>query len=312
VSIEKERSRFVAVMLPLILGLVVGLTLRQPWRPRGPAVQDITQASPAAGVERVERREAGRQRLSLARAARRGLKLLPPAERVVWGTIWAVSILVIAVYLLTSFSQPGSRAVAPEVQSPSYDPVPTPALSVHLLETSPGDSRSAVAYALAHWADTLGSWQFSGLNVQHPGYHEGEGVPFMLRIDNTVPGTTYTFGIGYDCADGGGNRYDFLGSYDRDRGVVPALHKDGPGTSVPDAALVVPDDPGIPLDDSEDDRTFKLWGGSFASSASGPVPTSLCLAEQGEKAEKVYTVALTAQEETVYLLWSGHLASGLE
>jgi hypothetical protein len=148
--------------------------------------------------------------------------------------------------------------------------------------------------------------------VQNQAYHEGEGVPFMLRIENAVPGTTYTFGIHYDCAHPGGNGYDFLSSYDRDRGVRPALHEDGPGTSVPDAALAIPDDPSILFDDGEYDRAFKLWGGSFASSAAGPSPDSLCLAERGQKLEKMYTVALTAQTETVYLLWSGHLASDLD
>lgn len=305
----RERSRFRTAMLAVMLALIVGLILGRGQRPRGPAVQDITQASQAAGIERVETREVRRQRLSLARAARRGIQLLPRPDRVARGSLWAVSILVIVIYLLNSFARSGSSTVAPSVQSLSHNPVPTPALSVHLMETSLGDSRSAVRYVLAHWADTPGTWRFSDLNLQDLSDHEGEHVAFMLRIENPVPGSTYTFGIRYDCAHSGGNGYDFLSTYDRDRGVAPALHEDGPGTAHPDAALPMPDYPITPFDDSEVDRSFELWGGSFASSAAGPSPDSLCLAERGQKAETVYTVALTAHAETVYLLWSGHVAS---
>ncbi|KKM03255.1 hypothetical protein LCGC14_1776250 [marine sediment metagenome] len=126
-------------------------------------------------------------------------------------------------------------------------------------------SGPAPHYTLAQWADTLGFWRFGNLNPQNSTYQEGEGVPFMLRIENAVPGTTYTFGIRYDCVQRSVNGYDFLSSYDRDRGVTPALHEDGPGTSSWDAALVVPDDPSIIFDNNESDRKFKLWGGSFAS-----------------------------------------------
>ncbi len=309
---NKEQSRFGTAMLALMLGLIVGLTLGRGQRPTNPAVPETTQASPAGGVRWVERQEVRTQGLSIARAARRGLKLLPRADRVAQGSLWAVSILVIVIYLLNSFAQPESGTVAPSVQSLSYDPVPTPALSVRLLETNPQGSISAVQYALARWADTPGTWRFSDLNVQKSSYREGEYVPFMLRIESAVPGTTYAFGISYDCTHSGGNGFDFLSSYDRDLGVAPALHEEGPGTSVPDAALPVPDDPSIPFDDGESDRTFKLWGGSFASSAAGPSPASLCLPERGQKAEKTYIVPVTAQAETVYLLWSGHLASSLD
>jgi hypothetical protein len=166
----------------------------------------------------------------------------------------------------------------------------------------------AVRYAIAHFAGAPGTWRFSDLSVQNSGYDEGEYVPFMLRIENAVPGSTYTFAIRYHCAHSGGNGYDFLSSYDRDRGKAPALHRDGPGTALSDAALTIPYDPSIPIDDGGYDRTFQLWGGSFASSGAGPSPNGPCLPERGHRAEKMYTVALTAQTETVYLLWSGHLA----
>jgi hypothetical protein len=311
-SIKKERSRFVPVMPSLVPGLIVRLAPQQLGRPRGPTDQHMAQASPAGGAEGVDNREVRRQRLSLAQATRRGLRLVPRLDRLAWGGVWAVSVLVIVIHLLNSLAQPGSETVAPSVESFSRDSASTAALSVNLLEASPGDSTSVVRYALARWADTTGSWQFGPLNVQDSGQPGEEGVPFMLRIESAVPGTTYTFGISYDCAQSDGNRYDFLGSYDRDYGVAPALHEDGPGAAHPDATLAMPDDPRIPLDDGEQGQTFKLWGGSFASATAGPSPAGLCPTERGEQAEKMYTVALTAQAETMYLLWSGHLASGSE
>jgi hypothetical protein len=62
---------------------------------------------------------------AMARAARHGLKLLSRAEPVARGSIWAVSILVIAVYAVTFFSQPGPSEVAPDVPSFSSDSLPT-------------------------------------------------------------------------------------------------------------------------------------------------------------------------------------------
>ncbi len=176
----------------------------------------------------------------------------------------------------------------------------------------PSGSGPAPHFRLAQWSDTLARWRFGNLNPRNSAYQEGERVPFMLSIEHAVPGTNYTFSIRYDCAHRGVNGYDFLSSYDRDRGVLPALHEDGPGTSIFDASLAVPDDPSIPFDAGEGDRAFKLWGGAFSSPALGPSPPSLCLPERGQKAEKMYVVALTAQAETIHLLWSGHLASELD
>jgi hypothetical protein len=179
-------------------------------------------------------------------------------------------------------------------------------------QPGPSGLGPAPHFRLAQWSDTLATWRFGNLNPRNSAYREGERVPFMFSIENAIPGTDYTFSIRYDCAHRGVNGYDFLSSYDLDRGVAPALHEDGPRSSIPDASLVVPDDPSIPFDDAEGDRAFKLWGGAFSSSAVGPSPSDLCRPVRGQKAQKMYDVALTAQAETVYLLWSGHLASGLD
>jgi hypothetical protein len=61
---------------------------------------------------------------AMARAASRSLKLLSRAEPVARGSIWTVSILVIAVYAVTFFSRPGPSEVAPEVHSFSFNSWP--------------------------------------------------------------------------------------------------------------------------------------------------------------------------------------------
>jgi hypothetical protein len=218
--------------------------------------------------------------------------------------------MVIVIYLLSSLAQTGSRAVEPRVQTLADDPVLPPAMSAELLEMDGGNSTLGLRYAIAHFAGTPGTWRSSALSAESLGYDEGGYVPFMLLIENAVPGSTYIFAIRYDCAQAGGDGYDFLSSYDRDHGVAAAQDRGGPGTAFADSALAIPDDPSIPFDDGEDDRTFDLWGGSFASSVVGPSPDGLCAPASGQKVDKTYTVALTAQEGTLYLLWSGHLATG--
>ena len=168
----------------------------------------------------------------------------------------------------------------------------------------------ATQLRLFQWSDSNATWRFGNLNPQNSDYHEGEGVPFLLRIDNADPDRTYTFDIRYDCSHLGINGYDFLSRYDRDRGIAPALAEDAPGNANFNAALPVPDDASIPFDNAESDRVFKLWGGTFGG-ASGPSPAGLCQPDHGQKAEKLYTLSLTATSPTVFLLWSGHLASAI-
>ncbi len=208
-----------------------------------------------------------------------------------------MSIFVIAVYILTSISRPGPTQVTTSAQSLSHDlpPIPTQAVPGVLVEAEPQDPSQAAQYTLAYSAGALGAWLPVSLYPENSS-DEDESVPFMLRIENAVPGGTYTFNVRHDCAYGGS--YEPMGSSDDGSGATPTLYEEGPGTSIEDAALTTPDD-----------GAFKLWGGSFASAAPGPSAVDLCLPAQGPKAEKDHAVSLTAWSETVYLLWSGQTAS---
>lgn len=258
-------------------------------------------------------REVMRSLLATIRSVPLVIRLLPRVDRVAWWIVWAVSTLVIAVYLLGSLSQPAAREGVTRAESNFPDSLASlrvgmAAFAEAPLEPGPQSPRSIESYALDEWSDTLGVWQPANLDRQSSAYHEGEAVPFMLRIENAAPGTQYRVSVRFDCARQDGLGYDFLTSYDRDRGVMPALHEDGPGSPVADATLAVPDEEDSTFDDRERDRSFKLWGGSFNSGAVGPVREGSCL-DQGQTAQKTYMFTVRALADTVYLLWGGHLAS---
>ncbi len=283
---------------------------------RGSASAGISEASPAAAASEIpgsEIREVRRALLATLRSVPLVIRHLPRADRVAWWVVWSASILMIAVYLLNSLSQPAPREEVTRAQPYLHDSsaslrVGMAAFAEVSLEPGPKSPNSIASYALDEWSDTLGAWQPTDLDGQNSAYHEGEAVPFMLRIENAVPGTQYRVSVLFDCARQDGPSYDFLTSYDRDRGVMPALHQDGPGSSAADATLAVPDDEDMTLDDRERDRSFKLWGGSFNSGAAGPVRDGSCLG-QGQTAQKTYMFTVRALDDTVYLLWGGHLAS---
>lgn len=301
-SKEHTGPTFVSSVLALIIGLLLGLTIRPARRHAPDAADPAPQPSspaprPAPAIDERRTPEIVGRQPSTARAARRGLKLPWRADLVVRGGIWTVSIFVIAVYALTSISRPGPSQVATGVESLSDGPVPFRAEGVDedLPETQPQGPNPA-EYILARWMDDLAAWRSVGLNPESTIDYEEEAAPLLLRIQNAVRGTRYTFNVRHDCAHRGS--YEPIGSSDDGGGATPTLYEEGPGTSIADAALTTPDD-----------GTFKLWGGSFASAAPGPSAVDLCLPTQGPKAEKDHAVALTAWSETVYLLWSGQTAS---
>jgi hypothetical protein len=258
--------------------------------------------------EHTERPEGKVQTPADASADRRSLRLRLRADRVAWVGIWALSVFLIVVYLVDSFSGQAASEVDSEVESFSPHPLwpPTAGAAGDLLEPSSGHSSPTVQHSLAQWADSLGVWLSVDLYPQNSAEHQEESVPIMLRIENAVPGSIYALDIRYDCAHRGG--YDLLNSYGLGGSVTPALYTNGPGTSIPDATLVLPDALASGLDGAADDPTFKLWGGSFTSAAPRPSAVDICLPGQGSEVGKEYALAFTAWSETVFLLWNGHLA----
>lgn len=288
-------SSALAVMVGAILGLIVGRTRGHDEGSTNPDSQ--RECPPLRVTPRIGTRapETNMGHTGITRAARRGLKLPWRADKVVRGSIWALSVFVIVVSVLTSLSRPGPTQVITSAKSLSYDltPIPTQAVSGVLVEAEPQDPSQAVQYTLAYWADALGAWLPVGLYSENSSDVEDESVQFMVRIENAVPGGTYTFDVRHDCAheplesnDGGGARPDF--------------YIEGPDSSIADAVL------------AEDGGTFKLWGGSFASANVSPADVNLCLPEEVENGTEAYAVALAARSETLYVIWDVRLASPIE
>ncbi len=291
-------SSKLAVMVGGIIGLILGRARRHT---EGSTIQESQRESPAPRpaptIDKSQTPAIVGGQPTTARVARRGLKLPWRPDQVVRGSIWAVSIFVIVVSVLTSISRPGPTQVTTSAQSLSYDltPIPTQAVPGVLIEAEPQDPSQAVQYTLTHWADALGAWLPLSLYPENTADAEDETVPFMLRMENAVPGGTYTFNVRHDCAYGGS--YELLASYDGAGDTTLSLYEEGPGSSIADALL------------STEDGNFKLWGGSFASTEGVPSAGDLCLPQRGQKVGEAYAIAIAVRSETVYLLWDGRLAS---
>ena len=154
----------------------------------------------------------------------------------------------------------------------------------------PGD-RGAL-FRLAAWDGK--AWRFSD-RLEGAAYRGGQAVPFLLRIDRALTGTTYPLTIRYDCRG-----FDFLTSYDRDEGSGPALASGGPGSPIADSTVPFPDDPAARADDRET-GSLSLWGGSFAS-VDAALTSSACTGE------KSLAVTLSAAADTLFLIWAAQLS----
>lgn len=173
--------------------------------------------------------------------------------------------------------------------SPTATPAPTP---------TPGPGYTA---DLSSWSTTESLWITPTHNSSTSDYSEGDLVPFLLQIEGAAPGTTYKVAIAYDCLSSGKHAFDYLGGLQKTN-TEPVLTSPGPGSIVPDSALVPPGDPSTTFDDTQDD-SLKAWGAVF-SAASSPTPQTDCAGT------KTVSLSLLAQDRTVSLVWTGHLASG--
>ena len=170
-------------------------------------------------------------------------------------------------------------------------------------------------FSLAQWADTDAEWRNGDLNSNNSAYHEGESIPYRLKIENAVVGTTYNFQVRYDCDKDAVNAFDFLTRYDRDRGTAPATAL-GLDPANPTGTAPINDDPTHAFDAFETARTWRLWGATFNSTPTGPTMADgsapIDCASTTASDEKRYDVNITATGSTIYLLWGGHLASGFD
>ncbi len=172
---------------------------------------------------------------------------------------------------------PPPTATAPPTAVPTPTPVP--------------DIQEAL-FRLAAWNGK--AWQFNP-TPEGAEYREGPAVPFLLRIDRAIPGTTYPLIIQYDCRG-----FDLLTAYDHDAGSEPALASGGPGSPIVDSAAPIPDDPATPADDREA-GSISLWGGSLTR-VDAALPSTACTGV------KSLPLGLSAAADTVFLMWAAQLS----
>ena len=185
----------------------------------------------------------------------------------------------------------------PEITS-TLQPTVTPEASTSPAPTAtPGPSVLAL---LAVWSNTTSDWVATALDQETSSYREGDFVPFLLRIDDAERGTTYDIELTYDCLVAGHHAFDFIAGLTPDE-KDPLLTAPGPGRTTPDSSLIVPDDASIAFDDSTG-ATVLAYGATF-SAASGPEPETEC------SDAKTLSLSVVAQDNTIMLIWTGHLAS---
>jgi hypothetical protein len=124
----------------------------------------------------------------------------------------------------------------------------------------------------------------------------------MVRIDHATTGAVYEIEVGYQCQSGDAAAFDYLGGVSA-ADAAGILVQPGPGRRS-DSTLPLPDDPSISFDNAE--RLVQIWGATFYQPPQGPSPTSACAGE------KLLSLTILAQDETVFLVLGAHLASSAE
>lgn len=190
---------------------------------------------------------------------------------------------------------PGPTAVA--TPAPSRSSTQTPQPTATLAPTPPPGQQFDAQ--LAAWSDIKSEWLTTALDQETSGYRAGEFVPFLLRIDDAKPGTTYDLQITYECFASGKPAIDFIAGIELDHAALLQTSL-GPGSVTPDSVLSQLDDSSLNFDDQH--GWFWAWGAAF-SRAAGPLPQTEC------ESTKTLSISILAQDETVILVWAGHLAS---
>jgi hypothetical protein len=185
-------------------------------------------------------------------------------------------------------------------------PRPTALPTSETLAPTAGPATIVGFFTVSGWDRPGAEWLFDELPLERPALPQSAtAVPFLLLIENAIPGQVYAAQIRYDCRAGGAEGFSFLTDYDRDAGTGPALTAPGPGRSLPDTSARIPDDASTTADDQHGSRQFALWGATFEGAPSVPTPQTPC------SGQKALTVRILARAPIVHLLWSGHLQTSV-
>jgi len=200
-----------------------------------------------------------------------------------------VALALLGLWLSDSSDNSPTGANSTPAHTPAVTETPSPAAA-----PTPGPGGQGPLFRLAAWDGER--WQFDP-PLEGATYREGEGVPFLLRIDRASRGAAYSLTIRYDC-----EAFALLTSHDRDHGSRPALASGGPGSATADTMLAFPHEPDASADEGEA-GSLSLWGGSFTG-VDGPLPSAACAGENR------VTVGLAAAADVLYLMWAAEISPG--
>ncbi|HEU4759134.1 MAG TPA: excalibur calcium-binding domain-containing protein [Dehalococcoidia bacterium] len=121
-SKHRDGVSLLPAMLAVAFGVVLGLAIDRAGRRLGSEANATAAATPPApaAVPRSKGEDARSRAMApvpaVEPAAGPRRTTLQRVERVAWGLVWAVSVVVIVTHLLMTFSQPGSRQTVTEAQ----------------------------------------------------------------------------------------------------------------------------------------------------------------------------------------------------
>jgi len=239
--------------------------------------------------ESVERRpDPGRRRTGLLAILLSGL-----------GALAAIAVL--AIFIAPHDEEATSGAPFPTGSRTAASPLPTSSRTATASATPPTLTPSDSA-SFAVWSRQEIVWRSGGLPHQ-PVYSEGDLLPLMVRINRATAGAIYEIELWYQCQLGDAAAFDYLGGVSA-ADAATILVQPGPGRR-PDSTLPLPDDPSISFDNIPE-RLVQIWGATFYQPPQGPSPTTAC------SGQKLLSLTILAQDETVFLILGAHLASSAE
>jgi hypothetical protein len=152
---------------------------------------------------------------------------------------------------------------------------------------------------------TGANWQNGNVGQSQGHYYEGDSIPYRIKFDDLVIGSTNTVTIQWDTTQQGKHAIDYLTTYNRTEmvgnnpcsGIVPAC---GAMTTFP-----IPLDPNVTgLGISQiDGQVFTMWGGTITSVSAYTLSGTYA----GNSATSI-TITFTADTANPVLAWSGHIA----
>ena len=203
-----------------------------------------------------------------------------------------------SIWLLTALIAAALFAFLPAAATGAGNP------SADLDQCANGNPLSATACNAANESD----WINGNVGASKATYFEGDSLPYRMKFDNLLPGSSHTVTIKWDTTKGGTHALDFLTTYNRTvSSADPCAGVTGCGGSPSTAPI--PKDPqvdngsGSPI--TQGAGVFTFFGASITNVGSYSYPDGTGFS--GDKSAQI-TLTFTAGTANPVLAWAGHIA----